>query len=271
MRKIVLLVAATACASAQSADASLTFEVASVRISGQAATSTASASTASKSGASKSGAPSLNPVRFSRRGVTLERLLLNAYSIPLPQLLIGPEWLDSNAYDIEALAPQGSTPEQQLVMLQNLLIERFALKIHRETRELPVYEMVVAKGVPKMPVSGPKSPLAPMQQRPLPLGVGRGAMTYLGERGTMEQFAARLAPYVQRPTINRTGLQGEYDVTLRWTPGAQAPPAVAADAPDPGISIFSALQSQLGLKLDPKRGPVEVLVIDNVEKVPTEN
>ncbi len=269
MRKIVLLLAAMACACAQSANASLTFEVASVRIAGEVAESATSGG-----GRLKSSAPSPNPIRFIRRGVTLERLLLNAYSIPLPQLLIGPEWLDSNAYDIEALAPQGSTPEQQLVMLQNLLIERFTLKMHRVTRETPVYEMAVAKGGPQLTASGPKSPLAPMQQRPLRVGITRDGipgMTYLGERGTMEQFAARLAPYAGRPIVNRTGLQGEYDVMLRWAPGAQAPPAVEGDAPDPGISIFSAIHSQLGLKLDPKRGPVEVVVVDHAEKVPVDN
>jgi uncharacterized protein (TIGR03435 family) len=269
MRQLVLLLATVTCGSAQSANGSLTFEVASVRVAGN--------EPASGKGALKSQTGAVgrdaNPLRFSRRGVTLARLLTAAYQIPHPKQLIGPEWLNSNAYDIEALAPAGSTPEQQQVMVQNLLIERFAMKLHRETREMPVYELVVAKGGPKMIPSAPNSPFAPLADRPLPTaprGYGDGT-THLAERGTMEQFAARLTRYVDRPIVDRTGLKGEYDVTLRWTPGAQAPPPVAADAPDPGLSIFSAVQTQLGLKLDAKRGPVEVVVVDHLEKIPTEN
>lgn len=216
MRQIMLLLAA-ASGSGQSANASLTFEVASVRIAGEAATSQG----ALKKRTGPSGGA--NPLRFSRRGVALDRLLTMAYGIPHRSQLIGPEWLSSNAYDIEALAPEGSTTEQQLVMLQNLLIERFAIKMLRESRELPAYELLIAKGGSKLKPADLYNPLAPFQlERPLPAAPSRnGSTTGLSEEGTMEAFAARLSRYVDRPVLDRTELKGEYQVTLRWSPGGR--------------------------------------------------
>ena len=161
-------------------------------------------------------------------------------------------------------------------MLQTLLADRFQLKIHKELRELPVYALQIGKNGPKLepsrgsgcfdPVADPKAFIVPTT---LPCGGFRNASNQMaGAKITMSHFTANLSKYVGRAVVDKTGLDGAYDITLQWTPDetqaflATGPPAADASGP----SIFSAVQEQLGLRLESQKGPVDVLVIDHAEK-----
>jgi uncharacterized protein (TIGR03435 family) len=169
-------------------------------------------------------------------------------------------------------------------MLQPLLAERFKLKAHTETKQLPVYELIVAKGGPKLKEATPGDTYANGFKGPD--GVGRGGMMRMGRGQLTGQgvpittLTNLLSQQLQRTVVDKTGLTGKYDLELNWTPeqgeGGLGPPPGAASpqaepAPDAtGPSIFTALQEQLGLKLQSTKGPVETLVIDHAE-MPSEN
>jgi len=184
------------------------------------------------------------------------------------QISGAPSWFDTEFYDVEAKAEHPSTLEQLHQMFQSLLIERFKIQFHRETRELPTYLLTVDKSGSKMKVNNSPNDFSDFPLR----AAGRGKM--LGERESMSHFAWSLAQQLGRPVVDKTGLDGNYDFTFEFTPepvglkGAiearDAPPA--SDSP----SIFVALKEQLGLKLESHKGPVEILVIDHAEK-PSEN
>lgn len=264
MRFLIFLLAG--CAAAQTADSTLTFEVASVKATGEAPATLA----VRKNGAGAVQLSGPDPILFMRRRATLSSLLMSAYGLRTQQI-VGPDWLTTERYDIQARVAEGATAAQQLVMLQNLLAERFGLKQHRETRELPVYEMVVAKGGPKLQSLGAK-PLRAMQvDDPFRRGQKDGVtMIHVDGRGSLETLAARLSRVADRLILDRTGLKGDYDIDLQWSAGA-APAASPDAASDPGISLGRALGAQLGLKLEAKKDPVEVMVVDHAQKVPTEN
>jgi uncharacterized protein (TIGR03435 family) len=175
------------------------------------------------------------------------------------------------------------------MMVQSLIEDRFQLKMHREIKELPVYELLVAKSGLKMKLSADQSPEAlqesgskppPLPQRggPAPRGVlrmGRGSLETNG--APVSNFILGLSQQLGRPVIDKTGITGFYDIKLQWTPElgqGQVAPGGSEPAPPPpdisGPSIFTAIQEQLGLRLESSKGPVEVLVIDSVQK-PTEN
>jgi uncharacterized protein (TIGR03435 family) len=232
--------------------------------------------------------------RFVATRINLRTLIGAAYqgNPPTGQLVGGPAWIDSDLWDIEAKAPEGSVPPnttfgfppQMILMLQSLLEDRFQLKLHRETREAPIYDLTIVKGGPKlklsedqMPPSMPGPAAPPLQPGTIP----RGAMKMVN--GDFEatalsfgDFAKALAAlYLHRPVDDKTGLKGLYDIKLRWTPDpaigaplgpggpvAPVPPTADTSGPD----IFTAIQEQLGLKLDSAKGPVEVLVIDSAQK-----
>jgi uncharacterized protein (TIGR03435 family) len=148
-----------------------------------------------------------------------------------------------------------------------LLADRFRVKFHTGTKELPVYALVVGKNGPKFQKAKAKGSIA----------MGRGQLT--AHSFSMVDLAAHLSNQVGRVVLDKTGLQGDYDVTLKWTPAERTPlpfgagPMAQNALPPPetnGPSIFTALQEQLGLKLESQKGPVEILVIDHVEK-PTPN
>jgi uncharacterized protein (TIGR03435 family) len=138
-------------------------------------------------------------------------------------------------------------------MLQQLLADRFALRLHRETKEITIYSLIVGKNGPKLKEGGSAGPYL---SRPSP---GRLA----GQRASMSSLASALAGNLGRPVIDNTGLKGGYDFSLEWTADA-APDAVPADTSGP--SLFTALQDQLGLRLESKKAPIEVLIIDRAEK-----
>ena len=195
-------------------------------------------------------------------GVFVKMLIENAYGVQDYQVLGGPSWLSSDRWTIEAKTEGPTTFTQKMQLLQPLLEDRFQLKLHRETRKLPEYRLVVAKSGPKL-----------RQVRDGDAGsvrVGRGRIE--GHQIPIARLAFFLQAELGRPVLEATGLKGNYDFKLEWVPdesqpnsGGEAPPPDAA-----GPSIFAAIQEQLGLKLQAIKGPVEVLVIDHVEK-PSEN
>jgi uncharacterized protein (TIGR03435 family) len=153
------------------------------------------------------------------------------------------------------------------LMLQSLLEERFKLRLHRESREEPVYELVVAGGGPRM-----KQAADSLKQPQRGLRMGRGQLT--GTAAPISILINQISQQLGRSVIDKTGLTGQYDFELKWTPEfnqSQASPADPGPQPDlGGPSIFTAIQEQLGLKLESTKGPVEVIVIDSAEK-PSEN
>jgi uncharacterized protein (TIGR03435 family) len=184
-------------------------------------------------------------------------LLQAAYDLTGPRI-IGPGWLDEDRYDVEAKSPEGVPDSEMMPMLQALLKDRFRVSVHRETRGMPVYEMVVAKDGLKI------SPFDPTHPPASPRNVG-GAV--IMGAGTMPQLAKMMSSSAGRPVVDKTGLEGRYGYVLMFTPLSAQSETPSDSAPD----FFAAVERQLGLKLEPKRDPIEVLVIDHAERVPTEN
>lgn len=259
------------------------------------------------------GPGSADPGRVNYTFSTIRDLMVNAYEVKRYQVSGGPNWLDSERFDIVAKVPEGATKEQVRVMLQNLLAERFKLALHRETKELPIYALAVSGKGPRLKPSTAEEMSSPP---PLPPPPGKGGLK-IGSDGcpetppmpagrtgnfmimtptgacmisngqTLEGLATQLSNQFDRPVIDQTGLKGKYDFKLRYdpssTPGGRGGPMMGAMMKDGGPpdhmasdedqppSIFNALQEQLGLKLEAKRGSVELLVIEHVEKTPSEN
>jgi uncharacterized protein (TIGR03435 family) len=222
------------------------------------------------------------------RDVTLKFLIAFAYRLQQFQISGGPRWIGSDHFDVEGKAEDPKTDVDQLrLMLQSLLEDRFKLKLHRETKESPVYALVVGKGGPKIRLS--LDQISADVNGPAPPGAGpnRGAIrggqgNLIGNAVTLSWFASSLSPRLDRLILDRTNLAGRFDIQLRWAPdpgeslldsGGNRIPAAIIDmdgrtlTPDPsGPSIFFAIQEQLGLKLESTKAPVELLVIDHVEQ-----
>jgi uncharacterized protein (TIGR03435 family) len=225
--------------------------------------------------------------RYTATDVPLRLLIRNAYRLQETQLVGGPDWISSMRFDVSAKAEGNPAPAQVQEMLQSLLAERFGLVVHKERRELPVYALKVARADGKL---GPKlttstvdcgaqrergaPPPRPTLSGPMQCGIrmAPGNLTAGGQR--MSDFANALSPFVNRNVVDRTNLTERYDLELSWTPdqmpqgaagglaGSTAGPAI-----DPnGASIFTAIQEQLGLKLDSDRAPIDVMVIDQVHQ-----
>jgi len=241
--------------------------------------------------------------RFTATNVPLRLLIRNAYQLQDFQIVGGPDWVGSDRFDIVAKAEaddlgdpfradQTGQPSRGQLMLRALLAERFKLAAHNENREMPIFALVLARNDGKL---GPQMHQSTTDCEAL-RAAGRGAMppppppgvapadrVQCGIRvmpgnmmvggSTLTQFASSLGMFVGRIVVDKSGLTGAYDFTLTWTPDqfANRPPG----SPDPlvngvpidpnGPSIFTAVQEQLGLKLDSQKGPVTVLVIDRVE------
>jgi uncharacterized protein (TIGR03435 family) len=202
-------------------------------------------------------------------GVTLKMLLMRAYGVQSFQVSGGPDWINSARWDIRAKTEgvDGRLPRDEFGrMLRALMEDRFQLKVHHETREMPVYALLVAK-------TGSK--LTPHSGESKPGRLDRGWISF-NKSGTAA-LAWELSLQMGRMVIDKTELKGAYDFELHWTrePGqagaeAMGLPPEASDAPQPvdtnGLSIFTALPQQLGLRLESQKGPVEMLVIDHVER-----
>jgi uncharacterized protein (TIGR03435 family) len=228
----------------------------------------------------RGGPGSTDPALVRFDNIDLFSLVTMAYGIGRYQLF-GPEWLSTARFDINARVPLGATRDQYRLMLQNLLAERFKLALHHETREIPIYEMTIAKNGPKLKESpvdldetDPGLQPPPRWSSPPPQAGNVGG-SMQSTKQPMEWLVAMLSGMLGRPVTDTTGLKGKYDIQLRWG-GFGLNASVAPDNPDVGAaesepSLIQAVQEQLGLKLTPKKAPFDVLVIDHIERVPAEN
>ncbi len=201
-------------------------------------------------------------VKITMRNGNLLTFIEEAYGLKEYQIK-GPEWLKEERFDVVATASH-VTRQQIGLMLQTLLKERFKMEVHHESKVLPVYALVVGKNAPKIqPVKAEGDS-----------GVWNGIGKLTAKKLSMAHFAEALSGQMDRPVLDMTGLEGVFDFTLEYTSQNTQPlDAEGNAAPDlgSGPSIFTALQEQLGLKLESRKAPVEILVIDHAEKVPTEN
>ena len=215
---------------------------------------------------------------------SLYNLIRNAYGTQRYEMIPGanlPSWIDSDRWDIVAKPPAGApeVQEQMQLRLLSLLEDRFKLVARRETREMPIYELVIARSDgqlgPQIRKSGDECAAqgrareAGVQPPPLPPGGFCGTRTNNGTvsmKGVpLSNFVRNLGGMTGRFIIDKTGLTGPYDLDLQWTPDPGAP-GQAPGSPGDGASLFAAIQEQLGLKFEAKRAPVEVLVIDSAER-----
>jgi len=210
--------------------------------------------------------------RYTAAGVPLKLLLTVAYRIREDQISGGPGWLGTDLFDMNAEAARPSIIDELHVMLQNLIEERFKLRMHSETKERAFYVLKVDKAGIKMKPHEIGSAGDPWIEQP---AFGK----WIAKFAPMDYLAWRPSAWVDRTVPDRTGLKGGYDFELSWTPGfAPVPPPGFPEgglinsqpADTSGPTVFAAIEKQLGLKLEPQKGPVDVLVIDLVEK-PVEN
>jgi uncharacterized protein (TIGR03435 family) len=237
--------------------------------------------------------------RFTAKNATLSALIRNLYPIPGFRMQGAPSWLNTEHFDFDARAEGNPTKEQMRAMVRTLLADRFKLIVHNETQQLPVYELVLitrdGTPGPQLRPSSPEcvaaadamhagaAPMLPNGQRavlagpPLPAGVPCGGVnsrrdTFTARAATMEEVArGGFAPLLGQLVVNKTGLTGHFDADMTFTPAAEPPPPARAGgygraAPFIGPSFFAAVEEQLGLKLNPQTGPVDVLIIDRVER-----
>lgn len=198
--------------------------------------------------------------RLTMTNVTLKRCIMGAFGIGPNQIQGGPDWLDSDRYEIVAKAAQPVGDSGLMAMLRTLLSDRFKLATHRETKVVQAFALEVTKNGPTLEKS---------EDAESRTSNGRGLID--ARAISMTALAERLSRQLDAPVVNRTALEGYFNLRLQWNPESDKPVSPGADAAagDPGLSIFTAIQ-QLGLRLRPQKTPVEILVIDHVEK-PSEN
>jgi uncharacterized protein (TIGR03435 family) len=230
------------------------------------------------------GGPGTTDPEFLRySNVPLKIVLMQAYDVKSWQVS-GPDWLNTARFDISARVPEGTAKDQMLAMLRNLLAARFQMSVHRETKELPIYALLVDKrGFKLKPAAdAPSDPnsIANVTQKegkdgfPLlaPGGPGlvvetrNGRARLSGFNADLSKLANQLSNQLGRPVFDQSGVAGVFDFALYYRPEN-----AAADDSNSYAGIFDALREQLGLRLEARKGPVEMLVIDRVEKVPIEN
>jgi uncharacterized protein (TIGR03435 family) len=321
----------------QQPNPSLTFEVATVKA---AAPPSVDAGKRMVRFGAQGGPGTNDPGQITYNFLSLRDLITQAYGVRSDQVS-GPPFLTSDRFNIVAKIAPGATKDDVKVMLQNLLKERFQLALHRENKELPVYELVVGKDGPKLKESadqsdpeaaprggaaalagaGEATPPAPPPD-PGKIKFGKDGMPEIpaamrrpgvmmmammsptgarvkmdGNRATMAQLVENLSNQVDRPVLDKTGLAARYDFILDFAPdqaammakmaaiGPPPPPPGAGPGPGPGgdagprlaqpetdaMPLFPAIQKQLGLRLEPKKDAIDLLVIDHVERTPTEN
>ena len=254
MRQVVAAVGAAVLASCglfgQTAPQPPAFEVASVKLH-----------------VSGSGGGRSDPGRFVGT-FTIAFLIMRAYGPLAGQQLVGPEWIRTAFLDVNAKMPEGAAKEQIPRMLQTLLADRLKLAVHQESRIMPVYELTVGKAGPKMKEVDPSKFID--QTLRWPRSGLRGHLTMPG-------LAYLLSGETDRYVLDSTGLTAIYDVDFHWTPDEASALPGAAEPPQPlpvmsdWPNLFLAIQQQLGLKLESRRTPVKVVVVDHVERVPTAN
>jgi uncharacterized protein (TIGR03435 family) len=280
---LALVLTLTLCeAVGQSTDERLTFEVASVKL-----------STGANVGPPNSnGGPGTRYPEWFGTATNLRGLIVLAYGLVSAEGQVsGPGWIDTQKYAVEAKVAAGTSKAQFQQMLQNLLAERFKLVVHHETTVLSVYELVVAKNGPKLKqsetITDGASPLSARvggsdrDKNGFPVLVGPGLTSAFGPGATChlvarEQPISNLVRMLSTPNaagrtvIDKTGLPGKYDFTLLYDfqmPGG----SVVGDSSEPALSVFDAIQQQLGLKLVNAKATFDQVVVDHAEKTPTEN
>jgi uncharacterized protein (TIGR03435 family) len=241
---------------------------------------------------SRFGPGSADPIRFSASNVTIPELMLHAYNVKRYQI-VAPGWMDSARFDVEAKIAPGATRANFRLMLQNLLAERFGMVTHRESKETQAFRLVQATGGHKLKEYVEEPAAANAKQggrgaerrlRPGMVMVGNvsggDSLTVESHGMPMDQIAGMLANYIARPVMNETGLTGKYNVKVHFDPeglegavGERRRMAVAGGArhSEGAPMLFKAVQEQLGLKLEQRKGAMDVIVVDRAEKSPTAN
>ena len=199
----------------------------------------------------------VRPGQIIATNVTVRHVIWNAFNVQDFEVSGGPGWLSTERFDITAKSDSNPTPDQMREMLRTLLADRFKLEAHTVTQDQPIYALVMARpdarlGPQLVPTPGPCDPAQPA--RVCGFSVGNG--TIGSNAATIPRLAQELTGMVQRRVVDRTGLTGLYQVRLQWAPEGQS------ELP----SLFTAVQEQLGLKLEPQRGPADVLLIDSAER-----
>ncbi len=242
---LVFFAASSFCLSicAQGIDKSPEFDVASVK--------------ANHSGAEKA-AMQMTKGLLTMENAPLNRIVGAAFGINeerLTFLLAGPGWMEVERYDVSAKFPPTTSPIQVRSMLQTLLRERFGMTFHRESKDIPAYALVVAKGGLKAPaaVAGGAG------------GFRKGVGHLESQASTMALLADKLSEQSDRPVVDRTAVQGSYQFAIDWTPDD------LQNAGRAGPSLFKALEEQAGLKIEASKVSMEVVVVDAMERVPSEN
>ncbi|MGH9476565.1 MAG: TIGR03435 family protein [Terriglobales bacterium] len=293
MRSLAALILLAACSVAAQAPAPTQFDAATIK------------PAALPSGGLVRVGMRLDPTRLTASNVSLKQLIQRAYNLK-PYQVQGPDWLDSERFDVTAETEQPVTQDQMAALLQPLLVKQFALITHRGSKVESIYALVAAPGGFKMTAPGPSGVSLPPPPRgarggrmrlsgPLPKGamqlmMSPQGLTIAGDV-TLDSLANFLSSQVDRPVLNLTGIKGNYALHLTFAPtgamranmrkmGAPPPPPGAGsgggsepggEAQAPAPSIFSALPQQLGLKLEPRKAPIEILVVDSASKVPKGN
>jgi uncharacterized protein (TIGR03435 family) len=214
--------------------------------------------------------------------VSTRQIVTYSYSMQNSRVEGGPDWLDTVRYDITAKASEAARPDQMLLMFRTLLADRFKLVMHTDARDTAIFALVQARPDGRL---GPQlrasstvdcdaaraeqargAAIAASDGRPICGGRTRAGLITAGAV-SMDELARNMSRMVGRAIVNRTGLQGRYDFDLKFTPEGELTAAPAADRPpDAPPSLFVALEEQLGLKLEPERAPVDVVVVDSIAR-----
>jgi uncharacterized protein (TIGR03435 family) len=209
-----------------------------------------------------------NPGYFTVRNITVRELIRWAYLAKPYSVVDGPDWIDRDRFDVVAVA-QGRKTFDNFEMVRTLLTDRFALRVRREMREMPAYALERARGDGRLGPGLRPVTVDCVQQgssRPSPCGFrsGRGALQATAIMWSAELFSASL----DRPVVDRSGLSGQFDIDLKWT--NEVPAIPGAGTADDRVTLFTALREQLGLKLEPIKAPIDVIVVEGIER-PTQN
>jgi uncharacterized protein (TIGR03435 family) len=286
---ICLTVLACCAAQAQPGSASPTFEAASVK-------PAPPPTPAVRNHINTGGPGTADPGLVDWWSVSMIGFLMEAYDLK-PFQISGPDWISTTKFQLTATVPKGATKEQYRLMLQNLLAERFKMQSHFEKKESGVYALMLGKNGPKLKESvdepqgadaaGPPATAAEMQKDAdgfylypwlhdvRVTGTINGRTRMRGNHATMAQLIARMSPMLSLPLRDETGLTGKYDFVLTYSaaaaPSAEPPTAGAPEAEVPAAPDLIGAMQQIGLKLEQRKAIIDILVIDRLEKIPTEN
>ena len=252
----ILAVVLAGAAWGQSSETPIAFEAADVHVSAKTRTPSMAAG-------------GLRGTRYLVRQATMVDLISLAYDIDNDKILAGPSWLDTDRFDVSARAPSRSTPEQAKLMLQTLLAERFSLKIHKDSKELPGFVLSMGSGKPKMKPAADTEAPPNCQGQPQTASPDTVPQQVVDCHSmSMDDFARIVGQIANNSSsaLNKTGLEGKWDFAIKWTP-----PALLARAGADGVSIFDAVDKQLGLKLERGKVPQPVIFVDSVNEAPTPN